>query len=377
LKLTAQSIKRWSFVHTWTSLICTAFLLLLCITGLPLVFKDEIDDWIYPQSVLERSAETTAPGAIDRSIQAAQAKYPNERIQVFFWHPTNPHVIVVVLAPEMRSATPKAHGVAVDTDTGRIVDEPKPRRGLTFYLLKLHTDLFLNLPGKLFLGAMGLLMLASLVSGAVLYGPFARNTEFGAVRVDRTHAVKWLDLHNALGIVTLIWCLVVAATGAFNTLAAPMFDLWRSQELPAIIADYKGMPPPDRLAPVDPVVELAREKSPGMKIVSVVYPYSKYTTEQHFLVWTKGNTPLTSQLFAPVMIDARTGEFSGVLRLPFYIKALELARPLHFGNYGGTPLKIIWAAFDIVAIVILISGLYLWVRRRIRRPHVSVSNAVA
>ncbi|PQA30018.1 PepSY domain-containing protein, partial [Amnimonas aquatica] len=42
----SQSIKRWYGVHKWTSLICTAFMLLLCITGLPLVFHHEIEEWL-------------------------------------------------------------------------------------------------------------------------------------------------------------------------------------------------------------------------------------------------------------------------------------------------------------------------------------------
>ena len=38
------------------------------------------------------------------------------------------------------------------------------------FLFRLHADLFLELPGTLFLGFMGLLLVASLVSGAVVYG---------------------------------------------------------------------------------------------------------------------------------------------------------------------------------------------------------------
>ena len=30
--------------------------------------------------------------------------------------------------------------------------------------------------------------------------------------------------------------------------------------------------------------------------------------------------------------------------MPWYVKALKLSQPLHFGDYGGMPLKIIWAA---------------------------------
>lgn len=36
----------------------------------------------------------------------------------------------------------------------------------------------------------------------------------------------------------------------------------------------------------------------------------------------------------------------------------------NFPPRGGMPLKIIWALFDIVTIIILVSGLYLWFARR-------------
>ena len=46
--------------------------------------------------------------------------------------------------------------------------------------------------------------------------------------------------------------------------------------------------------------------------------------------------------------------------MPWYVKGLFLSVPLHFGDYGGLPLKIVWALLDIAAIVVLGSGLYLW-----------------
>jgi uncharacterized iron-regulated membrane protein len=164
--------------------------------------------------------------------------------------------------------------------------------------------------------------------------------------------------------VTLTWVLVVGATGAMNTLAAPLFDLWRAQELPRLIEQYQGRPLPAQLSSVDAAVALAREASPGMRLVSVVFPHSRFTSPRHYLIWTKGTTPLTAHLFAPVMVDAETGELTAVLQLPWYLRTLELSRPLHFGNYGGMPLKLIWATLDIITIIVLCSGLYLWLARR-------------
>ena len=44
-----KTIRRWSWIHKWTSLISMVFLLLLCITGLPLIFHHEIDDLLHAQ----------------------------------------------------------------------------------------------------------------------------------------------------------------------------------------------------------------------------------------------------------------------------------------------------------------------------------------
>jgi uncharacterized iron-regulated membrane protein len=35
-----RSLRFWTVIHTWTSLVSTLFLLMLCITGLPLIFHD-------------------------------------------------------------------------------------------------------------------------------------------------------------------------------------------------------------------------------------------------------------------------------------------------------------------------------------------------
>src|SRR3546814_20697649 len=36
------TVRAWYWVHKWTSLVCTLFLLMLCVTGLPLIFGEEI-----------------------------------------------------------------------------------------------------------------------------------------------------------------------------------------------------------------------------------------------------------------------------------------------------------------------------------------------
>lgn len=51
--------------------------------------------------------------------------------------------------------------------------------------------------------------------------------------------------------------------------------------------------------------------------------------------------------------------------MPWYVAALLLSQPLHFGDYRKLPLKIAWAILDVIPIVVLVSGLYLWLKKKI------------
>jgi uncharacterized iron-regulated membrane protein len=73
---------------------------------------------------------------------------------------------------------------------------------------------------------------------------------------------------------------------------------------------------------------------------------------------------LSSRLLRPVLIDAATGKFTETREMPWYVTTLLVSQPLHFGDYGGMPLKILWAILDVITIVVLGSGVYLWLRRR-------------
>ena len=96
----------------------------------------------------------------------------------------------------------------------------------------------------------------------------------------------------------------------------------------------------------------------------VAFPGTDFSTDRHYMVAMYGNTPLTSKLMRPVLVDAETSVLTAVRELPWYVKTLLISQPLHFGDYGGMPLKIIWAVFDVVTIIVLGSGLYLWLARR-------------
>jgi uncharacterized iron-regulated membrane protein len=248
----------------------------------------------------------------------------------------------------------------VDARTGAALAEPKIDSGVMAVIHTIHVDLFAGLPGELFLGFMGVLMLVAIVSGVVLYAPFMRRLRFGEVRRDRASRTKWLDLHNLLGIVTLTWALVVGATGIVNTWADLVIQHWRNDQMADMLAPYRGMPPLTQLGSLEKAVAAARAQEPAMKIGFIAFPGTTFSSERHYGVFMRGNTALTERLFKPVLVDATTGAVSASRAPPWYLTALMLSQPLHFGDYAGQPMKWLWAVLDVITLVVLGSGLYLW-----------------
>jgi len=234
-------------------------------------------------------------------------------------------------------------------------------------MLRPHVDMFLGLPGTLFLGFMGLLLAASLVSGVVLYAPFMRRLTYGTVRRHRSRRLKWLDLHNLIGITTLVWLMVVGVTGIINTLSDPVFAAWQADQLQDIDETYGGGEPIDvdseSAAPVGAVLEAAMNAVPNSELEFMAFPGNPFATRQHFTAFLHGNTPITRNLLTVVVVDARTADVTEVRKMPWYVQTLMVSQPLHFGDYGGIPFKILWAILDVLAIVLLGSGLYLWIAR--------------
>lgn len=366
------TLRRWQWTHKWSSIVCTAFLLVICLTGLPLIFGEEIDHLTDPPTPYTTLPPGTPSQSVDRLIGVARHMYPGQIVTSIFADDDEPQVYVW-MAPSFAAAKadPRlGHFVRFDARTGQVIEQSKPpeAQGQTFMgvMIRLHMDLFADLPGELFLGAMGLLFVIAIVSGIVLYGPFTRKLDFGAVRSARKRRTRWLDLHNLLGVVTLAWALVVGATGVMNELSTPLFAIWQRTDVREMLAPWQGKAPPKpgELSSPQGALETARRALPGMNVTSIAFPGNDFGSPHHYLLWGHGKTPLTRRLFSPVLVDARTGRLTAVVRMPWYLRALEISRPLHFGDYGGLPLKILWAVFDLVTIFVLGSGLYLWLGKR-------------
>jgi uncharacterized iron-regulated membrane protein len=178
--------------------------------------------------------------------------------------------------------------------------------------------------------------------------------------------------------VTLTWALVVGVTGVVSACADLLIAAWRNDTLAAMIAPYRDAPPLTQLAPANRLLDIAKEVAPGMQQDFIAFPGTRFSSEHHYAVFMKGSTHLTSHLLTPVLIDASTLQVTAVVERPWYMDVMGMSQPLHFGDYGGMPMQILWATLDVLTIIVLGSGVYLWVvRRKAARPVLEKAESVA
>ena len=353
------TLRAWTRIHTWSSLACTLFMLMLCITGLPLIFHDEIEELEHAR-IVETWNESRLV-SLDHATDAALALHPGD-VPIYLSFDVDRPVVNI---------TSGAHGRVGE---GSMSFQPIDRRtaapaaggaqgGVMDVVLKIHSELLLGSGGMYFIGFVGLVFVLALVSGVILYSPFARKAGFARVRHGKSARIRWLDWHNLIGGVTLGWALAVGLSGTVTTLSDPVTAWWRADALAGLTRGTGSIIQPYRPGMLGKAVDNAIAAAPGMTPQFVAFPGAPFSSRDHYAVFLQGSTPLTARLLTPVMVDARTGEVDGIAPMPWYMKALLLSQPLHFGNYGGLAMKMLWALLDLATIIVLGTGLYLWFGR--------------
>ncbi|MEM9387940.1 MAG: PepSY-associated TM helix domain-containing protein [Pseudomonadota bacterium] len=357
-----RGLARWYWVHKWSSLICTAFVLLACITGLPLVFAEELDSLGHAHA---GAADESSWLDFDTLLQRVQAARPQAVPQFVIREPTTPGITVVGMGKRVDAPLVESEQVQLDNATGEILAAGGEFDGVLGVLAQLHIELFAGQLGTLFLGLMTVFLLIALISGVVIYVPFMGNRTYERPPARSSQRQRWSWLHNGLGMVLAVWLFTVALTGAINTVGAPIIQLWLMTGVrDAVASDTVSVEANATLSSFEQAYRRAARQLPDSDFYFAMFPGTEFSSDRHYLIFQTGRSPLASRLFKPVIVNGYSGEFVGAPEFPWYLKALLLSQPLHFGDYGGLTLKIAWFVLDVGAIVLLWSGVALWLRRR-------------
>jgi len=339
-------------LHLYVALIAGVFVLLLGLTGAIMAFEPELDH------VLHASLSYVTPG--DRRLTLVElgdvvAKaFPGERATGYS----------VSKSPGISAGVFTKRGqVMVNPYTGAVLGVRPPGPDFLANVHQLHLRLLIRNKGdtgKKIVSWAGVAMLVVLISGLYLWWPVKRVSIGGKTTGRRW----WFDLHNAVGIFSLLFLLVLSATGVmigFEESTVPM--LYRMTGSAPATAPKIPPPPPGakRISP-DQAMEIARQALPGTFPfqINVPPPNGAYQIRSRF------PEDLTGGGRSRVVVDAYTGAVlfaEGSRTAPAGARLVILNRALHTGDVFGIPSKAMMSLACLMAVLQVVSGLTMWWKR--------------
>ena len=351
-------------VHLWLGVCIGLYVIAICVTGSILVFEQNL--------LNDRPALAGSPGHAtpdwEQVVRIAEAAHPGSTLSGIDMRSSNRRIVPVGLESDHRSLI-----VYVDSYTNRIVrqEDLERRHWLVEFALGLHTQLALGAVGAIADGIGGAFLFLTAVIGMVLWWPGLRVWK-RALKINwhaRWQAITF-DLHRMLG----FWCFALVAmwglTGAyfiFPHAVQSAISLFSSttglQERPS------KWRPGETILPVSDFIHRAQRLYPDDHLAYAYLHVSRPHGEVQIYMSPDPSVPM-ELLEDEVVFDPASGAILMNTSSARWTAGERLALgaySAHFGDFGGLPLRILWAILGGVPAVLVITAYAMWWNRSLKR----------
>lgn len=351
-------------LHLYTGLVVGLLLVLSGLTGSLLVFREEIEEQVYPE-LMPQLIKAAPPGkrvSIQVVRDAVGRAYPHERPSSI----SLPHTPQQAYKVSMNDAHHLL--VYVDPYSGKILGAHRQADTFMGWIGLLHTELLSGERGEIILGIGAVLLICMGVTGIILWWP--RNG-----KITSGFKVQWaapwkkmnFDLHRASGIYAAPFVLITAFTGVslvFNETVAGIINavtLSPAQVAPPLSGPRRAeIPMPD----LDRLLQQAEQILPAATATRITFPQ---TPQAPWVIRKK--FPQESQPNGRnfIYFDQYTGKVLQVVNTttaPLGIRIYNVLYPTHIGVIGGTSTRILQVIIGLVPTVLFITGFIMWKNRK-------------
>lgn len=340
-----KSIFKLFSIHHWLGLVAGVFLLVMSLTGSMLVFHHDIDHAQY-----EELAILHAPASelnIDESYRRIRQENPGSDIRI----PGLPEGPLDALKYEIRKSGTRKW-LFVHPQTGQtLATVHRADKRLVQVLLDLHYNLLAGTPGKIIVLLSGFALIMLTVTGFLLY----RKSIWKVLRFRQFISFKsrrslFSSLHRVVGVWSLVFNLMISVTGTYIA-----YTIVQSAFATGSVTEDV---PPATIS-VDTIIQKAKRDYPAF--------------EMNYLRFAGGTLSVLGRLesdpayygftYSNIQVDLSTGKVTGVsfLRdMPWHIRLVTVLKPLHFGDYAGLGIKLLYSIFGMLPGILAISGFLIW-----------------
>ncbi|MGH6611091.1 MAG: PepSY-associated TM helix domain-containing protein [Burkholderiaceae bacterium] len=361
---------KWFVVHRWLGIGLGIWFALVGLSGAILVFEDPIDEWLNPQLLTtpKRGAHLSTQTIVER----AESVYPLGLVEKIRFPENDGGVYRLTLRVKPRRVGAERVEAMFDPVSGEYLggrtldtlslDAPDLLR--TMY--EFHRNVLLGNAGSNIVGIAGILLLTSAISGFVLAAPRTRAALKRIVWINpRTSATRIaFDFHRSTGIVFAITLLLATVTGATLVYVNYVRDF---VGVFSKVASFPTVPwQPQQAAPLqlDRLVANVKERFPNHTLLEIHGSPRQMAGHLYYLKQA-GDVHRLGDTIA--WINPGSGEIV-IERSPRTRTAgegfMHWLFPLHSGTAFGSIGQVAMAATGVVPMLLVGTGLWVWLRKR-------------
>lgn len=359
-------------IHQWVSLVCALFLLLLTLTGLPLLFRNEINAWNTVN--MPPQGEPMPLREIWRSLPAGAAavrqEFPTK--EILSVTPDGADGTLYFLVKDRGGKASRAHmrmggeQIMYDVRTGELFDR-KDRvyrseavQEFMHTMHVLHVRMGMDEGGRDFLAVMCALSVVSIVTGVYLYLPMTKSLAFG-VRRRRSSRLFWSDWHKIASIFAGTWAVLMCVSGIFIVLySVGIRDYHRTAH--ALAAEHFAVQTNAPQIPAAEAYARIAAEFPQKDVISMRLP----TADSAYYIFQIAAPTVRATDFAlgeQAYLPAAGDGAPLFVPVPAWLTMAPFFLNMHIHNHELLGEKIFWALLILMTAAMIVTGIVLWLTR--------------
>lgn len=382
MKVRSDIIKLSKNLHTWVGISAGILLFICFFAGGLTMFQHNLSQWASPPAQKLASIQLNQ---YNQLVTQVQEKYP-ETQKAFtlsfnspeahnspiYWeatHDGDDHHIDIAQTNMMATLDHNGQLIVNKQNTsklGWLIEQLHETAGIPG-MIGHHTT------GVMVMGGVAILYFLAIMSGLIVLLPTLVSDYF-AVRKGKNKKRFWLDTHNVIGITSLPFHIIISVTVVVFAFHDVMYSALAQVtgkpifERPASIQIAEPRPELDVEEIYAKIHKLAPEyRIDGIRFGNLDKPEraSAFVALYHPDRMMRGDNfdymtfnPYQTKTYSTETLSTKENSISSLIRSMF---------ALHFGNYGGDPIRWIYVVFGLGGAYLFYSGNILWIETRLRK----------
>lgn len=345
-------------IHSVAGLFSGVFILLMSLSGAALVFHDELDSLQYPAIAVQKG-QPVLP--VDSCYRSLQKQYPHAQVSNCSLAQNAGQPYIFTVYDDSYQKGTRSMQVFMHPQTAVILHTRGGGKDIQHnfmsWLSVFHNSFHLAKKGEWVLGFFGIVFLLSLSSGLILF-----RKKIVAVLLFKKEVFLKNNLHQLIGVYALLFNMMIAITGFW------MQRYVFKKEFYAAENPYTPVIKPSSplFFSIDSVFTKMETNLPGFTGYVIYFAQSRKGKTAVYGS-RASNAFIHSKKFADVVfLDS-----SGTVTKTALVNEINPAdrydiinSQIHFGKYGGWPVKVLYSVFGLTSGLLSITGFMLWVRRK-------------